>query len=337
VGDGGSPLRGALSFSMRVNFLTTTNTGNGYGMTREYFKKFLPKFGVELDPANAGNDYTLILHVPPAIQFAKGKKILYTMLEGDEVPNSWKVYLSMADHIIVPSTFVQQTFKKSGFDSVVVPLGYDGGLFNYEEKPIHEPYTFLHYEAFQKRKGWEDVLEAWLLSGLAEEELECQLVLKTIIEPKEVCKLTEEMFIPNNVKIVCGELPHKCIRDILDLADCFVFPSHGEGFSLPPLEAMACGLPTIITIGHSHSDFFNSDFMYGVPADIQIPARYDNWENQGHFARCSAERLGWHMKYIYDHKEEARAVGKNSSEYVKKYEYNVSMKKLADYILGRFL
>jgi glycosyltransferase involved in cell wall biosynthesis len=30
-------------------------------------------------------------------------------------------------------------------------------------------------------------------------------------------------------------------------SDVFVFPSWGEGFGLPPLEAMACGVPVVLT------------------------------------------------------------------------------------------
>jgi hypothetical protein len=95
---------------------------------------------------------------------------------------------------------------------------------------------------------------------------------------------------------------------------------------------MACGLPTIVTIGHSHLDYYNEHKMYGVKADIQIPARYDNWENQGHFVRCSVEDLAKVMKHVYENKEEAKKKGLSSVEYVKKYEYHKTMEGLAKHI-----
>jgi len=47
----------------------------------------------------------------------------------------------------------------------------------------------------------------------------------------------------NNVGIVDPE----CLKDILDDADIFLFPTYSEGFSNALLEAMARGLPIIAT------------------------------------------------------------------------------------------
>lgn len=306
-------------------------------MTREYFEKYLPRFGVELESPKAGNPVTLILHIPPSIQFVKSPiKVLYTMIEGDTVPDSWKPFLELADKIVVPTHFVQKVFARAGFEAHVIPLGYDPDIFRPVERKVHKPFTFFHYEAFQERKGWRDLFEAWFLSGLAEEEENAKLVLKTISSYKQVYEMLHgdnfDTWVPNNVKVICGELPHRSIFDLLTEVDCFVFPSRGEGFSLPPIEAMATGLPTIITKGHSHMDYYNEDFMYGVDCNIPIPARYQNWEDQGNFVRCNTLDLANTLRHVYDNQDEARAKGQASVEYISKYVYSESMAQLAKFL-----
>jgi glycosyltransferase involved in cell wall biosynthesis len=49
----------------------------------------------------------------------------------------------------------------------------------------------------------------------------------------------------NDRVVVLGPLPPKELVILYNLAELFVFPSQRESFGLPPLEALACGTPTI--------------------------------------------------------------------------------------------
>ncbi len=47
--------------------------------------------------------------------------------------------------------------------------------------------------------------------------------------------------------ILLDNLSDRLLAQLYNLADVFVFPSYYEGFGLPPLEAMACGTPVIVS------------------------------------------------------------------------------------------
>ena len=50
-------------------------------------------------------------------------------------------------------------------------------------------------------------------------------------------------------------------------ADVFVFPSFLEGFGLPPLEAMACGVPVVATNRTSVPEVLGDAPLYVDPSD----------------------------------------------------------------------
>ncbi len=45
--------------------------------------------------------------------------------------------------------------------------------------------------------------------------------------------------------VITGPVPAAALAALYDAAACFAFPSLGEGFGLPPLEAMAAGVPVL--------------------------------------------------------------------------------------------
>lgn len=62
----------------------------------------------------------------------------------------------------------------------------------------------------------------------------------------ECYKECEKLNIKDRVKCI-GFVDDKDLPVLYSLAKVFVFPSLYEGFGLPPLEAMACGCPTIVS------------------------------------------------------------------------------------------
>jgi glycosyltransferase involved in cell wall biosynthesis len=91
------------------------------------------------------------------------------------------------------------------------------------------------------------------------------------------------------------------LRALYEGAACFVFPSFYEGFGLPPLEAMCCGCPVIVSERASLPEVCGPAALYCDPADpatlaaalrrlLASPALADELRAAGH---ARAAQLTW--------------------------------------------
>jgi glycosyltransferase involved in cell wall biosynthesis len=60
---------------------------------------------------------------------------------------------------------------------------------------------------------------------------------------------------------------------VYNLAQGFIFPSRYEGFGLPPLEAMACGIPVICSNAASLTEVVGDAALLVAPNDVEALAR----------------------------------------------------------------
>lgn len=72
--------------------------------------------------------------------------------------------------------------------------------------------------------------------------------------------------LPASVKQV-GYVSDGELRALYEHAACFVYPSFYEGFGLPPLEAMACGCPVIVSDAASMPEICGDAALYCDPLD----------------------------------------------------------------------
>lgn len=329
-------LTGDSSHKDSVYFVSVSDRGgaDGYGMSSKHLMESLEAAGINLSEYYLEQEIGLLYHSPHSITRLDTKyKIIYTMFESDKIPEDWIDYLHAADLVIVPSKWCQEIFKKSGIDTIVIPLGYNDKIFTYKPRKKHKEFTFLHYDAFNVRKGYFEVLEAFDRAFKHNEPV--KMLFKT---SREVVGVPLNRAAYPNVDVIYGKVTEQELADICYGSDAFVFPSRGEGFGLTPLEAMATGLPAIVPNAHGISEYFNEKFMYEVKADEKCKAIYRRLTDVGNMVKCDVNDLARQMRYIYENQDEARQKGKLASEYVRQWTFTRTgqeFKKLIDKIKAK--
>lgn len=145
-----------------------------------------------------------------------------------------------AEYICVPSRFALRSFLDHGVPSerlLHVPFGVDCGLFS-PGRTSGRPFRILTV-GLSLRKGTPDLLEAAARLGIP--ELEVWLAGAFAPELAPVLRRARASFRH------LGALSHADLATVYRNASVFVLPSVEEGMALSVLEAMASGLPVVVT------------------------------------------------------------------------------------------
>jgi alpha-maltose-1-phosphate synthase len=150
--------------------------------------------------------------------------------------------IELADRILVPSEHIAGELVRNGTprDRLdVVPYAADTRRFVPAPGKVHGPAcTFLFAGGITQRKGIKYLLEAWRLIKRPGWRLQLLGAL-----PAETGPLRPYL---DEVEWL-GRFPHAEVPARMASADVFVFPSLFEGSAVVTYEAMACGLPCIVT------------------------------------------------------------------------------------------
>lgn len=201
----------------------------------------------------------------------------------------------LADYVFVNSQFCYDTFIAEGYSPdklVMLPRGFDAMRYRPAEK-ADSVFRVIFVGQLLVRKGLKYLLEAWDRLALPNAELllvgQMMDEVRTLLEPRvNRGSIRHVGFVPDPVTAYQS-------------ASVFVFPSVDEGSAKVTYEAMACGLPVVVTPNSGSLASNNEDGFI-------VPIR-------------NVDVLMEKILFLYENPEIAREMGKAARKHIESYTW----------------
>lgn len=294
-----------ISFNTRVRDINTVIGTNGYGTATNNILLSLKRLGYEVtqnDPtAPVGicfDQPTSVLKRPSqqtiqTVWYGNQYKILYTPWESTSLPPKWKQVMNSVDEVWTPSDLVAEWYKIDGVRTPVYV--YEHGIdhsWQPRQRTRNGPTRFLIVGAEASRKN------GWVSYGIWREANIGTLTIKMVDSPwVGFSNLSKVTFINET-------LPLPDLQQLFYDHDVLIHASSGEGFGLPPLQAIATGMPAIIIPDWAPYRRFTDERLH-LPARLTLSP----WTliHPGRVYRLDRKSLIDCIKYADTHVDELQA------------------------------
>ena len=216
---------------------------------------------------------------PPDFSFASDRLVVTIFpWEFHEVPQRWvKRINKFVNHVWSPSLWAKSVLVSSGVNPdivKVIPNGVDPEIYRPDgprrNLATSKTFNFLFVGGMIFRKGFDLLLQTFCETFSGDDDVALVVKVGDLNGAYRFSSMMEmlqaAMRIPGGpaIELVTEDLSEPEMAELYRSCDALVLPYRGEGFGMPILEAMACGLPVVVpdygpapefTIADSRVDF----------------------------------------------------------------------------------
>lgn len=303
-----------------VGLISVFNERTGYGIHATRFAEALERLTTV--KKNEIGDVNITLVDSVSIQNVADRlpfpSICYNVWESTEQPQWFMDKLKLFDQLWVPSEWQRACSIAQGVPEEfvkVVPEGVDPEIYKPGDNGINppdKPFTFVHVGQWQHRKSTLEIIQAFLKAFSANENVILELSVDTLF-PSDNLNSTEERLAHHGIndpriRVVHFEEREAYIRR-LQSANCFVSCSRSEGWGLPIIESMACGIPTIVADFGGSTEYAYDAINVRI-RELRKPTEiFGGWDVPGKWGEPDFDHLAECMRDAYAnysvHKEKA--------------------------------
>jgi len=295
-------------------------------------------------------DYTIFADYPHYWRDAYGKVVAHFLHEGTKLHDGWTPILNTADLVMVPSQATKNLFRINGVQNKIeiVPFGVNPDIYFPEKLEKDENFIFLYVNSWTGNKGdrkGTDILIKAFDEEFKKENVKLILKISTFWKKEPIEFYVKSIYnilghSNPNILVNVEYLPEDKLVEHYQKSDCFVMPTHGESFGLTAINAMACGLPIIIT-KDNNSGYM--DFLRGKDSVLWIDAPKMEQADRKFFAEGNLqpipdiESLKKQMRFAFENRDDLRKKALiNSEEIRKKWSWEKSADKFLEVLNDNF-
>lgn len=297
----------------------------------------------------------ILMHVVPEYwPYLKEKgqhHVGYTVWETDRLPHHFPKLINQADCVLVPSTFNQLTFERSGVEVPIRVVPHILNAFRPQASTVisqvrslisapADDTLFYSINTWTSRKAMWTLVNCYLTTFTPDDPV--TLVLKTSgrgpRSPTDddrhdtkllVAELVSRFDNPARIKVINTKLTQQQIAALHEIGDCFISTSHSEGWGLGLFEAAGAGNPVIATGWGGQLDYlsdqlsFLTRYQLTPVIDVLGEASYSNDQR---WAKPDPESVCQLLKWVFSEPESAQV---KATTLASKLHHTYNSKKVA--------
>lgn len=345
---------------IKIYYAHTESPNGGFGVLGKGIKKMLEnhkefellKFQGKLPKQKP--DVIFTYGTPPLVSYIQQQRGLkgwegvphvhYAVWESSHIPPEHVIEYHRPDLMLTATEYTRRSFRYAGIRAKIWHHAVDE-RFQYREPQDDGVFAILHHNGYEYRKGTAELIEAFQREFSLDEPV--KLVIKArerklsvwltpshkILTPEQLRLRREdrEEFLRRALEInhplIEEKIGHISDEEMVQLntsADLFAFPAKGEGWGLPPFEAMAMGIVPMVPEYGCFKEWVNSEYMLLLKQDgyLNTGLRYP-----GFMFNPSIKHMRKLMRYAFEHQDELKEMGKKGSEYI---HANYNWEKVGD-------